>query len=149
MLAQQVVEKHGRSHDIRRTVKLTSMGLFVIGPGLRTWYIVLDKIIKGAPGTAALKKMLLDQGVWAPFFIALFFSLSDSLDGKSFQEIKSKLEVAYVPALKVNWMIWPFVQLANFYVIPLQHRIMVVNFVALFWNMYLAWATHQGEQEEH
>ena len=127
---------------------MTVMGAFIIGPSLRSWYILLDKIIKGTSTTAALKKMLLDQGVWAPFFIAGFFTVSDSLDGKSIKQIKEKLDTAYFSALKVNYMIWPWVQLANFYVIPLQHRIMVVNVVALFWNMILAWLAHQGKHEE-
>ncbi|ESO08594.1 hypothetical protein HELRODRAFT_169468 [Helobdella robusta] len=37
-----------------------------------------------------------------------------------------------------GYKVWPLAQLINFYIIPLQHRILFVNMVALFWNVYLA-----------
>jgi len=143
ILAQQLIEHKGKNYDIRRTVKMAAMGTLFIGPGLRTWYIVLDKLIKGASTTAVIKKVVADQFLWAPVFIAAFFSVSELLDGSSFADVEQKLKTAYLPALKANYLIWPWVQLGNFYFVPLQHRIVVVNFVALFWNMYLAWAAHQ------
>nr|ACO15358.1 Mpv17-like protein [Caligus clemensi] len=35
--------------------------------------------------------------------------------------------------------IWPMAQLINFYFVPFLMRPLFVNFVALFWNSYLAW----------
>ena len=144
VIAQQVVEKKGfKGHNFVRTAKMAGIGLCFIGPGLRTWYIILDKLVKGTAGTSALKKMILDQGIWAPCFLVMFFSAVGALDGNSAKQIKEKLKKDFVPALKVNYMIWPAVQLLNFYFVPMQHRVIVVNFVALFWNTYLAWASHK------
>lgn len=50
------------------------------------------------------------------------------LEGVSPQE---KLEKSYLPGLKANWMLWPAVQAINFSVVPLQHRVLVVNIVSL------------------
>ena len=92
IIAQQLVEQKGiKHHDIRRSIKLFGMGTLFIGPGLRTWYFVLDKIIKGSTSTAVLKKVCLDQLIWAPLFVAAYFSLSDILDGKTLSDIKRKL----------------------------------------------------------
>ena len=143
VIAQQVVEKKGKAHDITRTAKMTLIGLCVLGPGLRTWYIILDRVVKGAGTSAALKKMLLDQIVWAPSFLAMFFCLVSAMNGKDREQIKDKFKNDYATALKVNYMIWPAVQIINFKFVPMQHRVIVVNIVALFWNTYLAYASHK------
>eukprot|EP00795_Rhopilema_esculentum_P008467 gene8467-14457_t len=143
VIAQQAVERKGLKHDVLRTVKMTGMGLCIIGPGLRTWYIILEKLVKGAGKTVALKKMLLDQTVWAPSFLAMFLSAVSVLNGKSKDEIIMKFQNEYIDMMKVNYMIWPAVQLLNFYFVPMQHRVVVVNFVALFWNTYLAFVSHR------
>lgn len=145
IIAQQAVEKKGlKNHDVMRTVKMTCMGLCIIGPGLRTWYIILERLVQGAGRTVALKKMLLDQLIWAPSFLAMFISTVSVLNGKNTKEIKEKFRNDYVDMMKVNYAIWPAVQMLNFYFVPMQHRVIVVNFVALFWNTYLAYASHKA-----
>uniref|UniRef100_A0A8C6ZN18 Mitochondrial inner membrane protein Mpv17 n=1 Tax=Nothoprocta perdicaria TaxID=30464 RepID=A0A8C6ZN18_NOTPE len=47
--------------------------------------------------------------------------------------------VDYVDALLTNYCIWPPVQAANFYFVPLNHRLAVVQCVAVVWNCYLSW----------
>ena len=42
------------------------------------------------------------------------------------------------------YKVWPAVQLVNFYLIPPRHRVMLINFVALFWNTFLAWEANSG-----
>ena len=44
---------------------------------------------------------------------------------------KDKLESTYTQALKKNWMVWPWVQAINFKLVPLEHRVLVVNVVSL------------------
>ena len=143
-IAQQAVEKKGlKNHNMIRTAKMSALGFCVFAPGLRTWYIVLDKVVKGTGGGVALKKMLLDQLIWAPSFLAMFFSAVNIMDGKGIDEIKKTLSNDYIDALKFNYALWPAVQMLNFYFVPMQHRVIVVNFVALFWNTYLAYASHK------
>ena len=50
------------------------------------------------------------------------------LEGSSPRE---KLRGAYFEALKKNWMLWPAVQGINFKLVPLEHRVLVVNVVSL------------------
>jgi len=49
-----------------------------------------------------------------------------------------RLRTSYWQALATNWMIWPFVQLANFKLVPLQYRLLFVNVVSIGWNSYLS-----------
>lgn len=44
---------------------------------------------------------------------------------------KEKLKSTYGTALTKNWMVWPAVQAINFKLVPLEHRVLVVNIVSL------------------
>ena len=64
----------------------------VIGPVLRSWYLILERIVPGIAKTAGFKKMLLDQSLFAPVMICFFFSVSETLAGKRPHEIKEMLQ---------------------------------------------------------
>lgn len=69
VIAQKYVEKR-KTIDIERLAKFSSIGFFIGGPGLRWWYGVLDKLIKGPnKSILVLKKVGLDQFVFAPLFL--------------------------------------------------------------------------------
>ena len=87
--------------------------------------------------------MLTDQSVFASLNLGLFLSSMAYLEGAS---PKQRLEDKYVEALKKNWMLWPPVQTLNFTVVPLEHRVLVVNIVSLGWNCYLSWVNSQASQ---
>jgi protein Mpv17 len=74
---------------------------------------------------------------------------------------QKKIESTYWNALSKNWMLWPFVQAVNFKFVPLQHRVLLVNFVSLGmccslkghnhfvltkqgWNCYLSYLNSTG-----
>lgn len=44
---------------------------------------------------------------------------------------KDKLAGTYTTVLQKNWMVWPWVQAINFKLVPLEHRVLVVNVVSL------------------
>ncbi|XP_037749550.1 protein Mpv17 isoform X3 [Chelonia mydas] len=56
---------------------------------------------------------------------------------------KMVLDQDYPDALLANYYLWPAVQIANFYFIPLNHRLAVVQVVAVVWNSYLSWKANQ------
>jgi hypothetical protein len=64
------------------------------------------------------------------------------------QRIDERLRSTFYMALSRNWMVWPAVQVVNFSVVPLQHRVLVVNVVALGWNCYLSYLNNKGASEE-
>ncbi|XP_070534240.1 mitochondrial inner membrane protein Mpv17-like [Ptychodera flava] len=140
VVAQQGVERKGKSHDFYRTFRQTAFGVVIAGPALRGWYGLLDRIYKtSSPKTAGLKKMVTDQVIMAPLFIFTFFTAMGFASGMNLEQVKEKLNRDYIDTFKGNLKVWPIVQLTNFYFVPLQHRVLVVNVVALFWNSYLAW----------
>lgn len=90
--AQLVIEKK-KSFDFQRTAQFSALGVCFVGPGLSLWYSTLDRHIIGSAGKiAALKKMLLDQGVFAPVFLGGFLVLIGVLQNQAPEDIKLKLE---------------------------------------------------------
>ncbi len=49
-----------------------------------------------------------------------------------------KIKDALWPTLKVNWVVWPVLQGINLSVVPLQYRILYINFCSIFWSAYLS-----------
>nr|XP_036865338.1 protein Mpv17 isoform X6 [Manis javanica] len=126
IISQQLVERRGlREHQAGRTLTMASLGCGFVGPVVGGWYKVLDRLIPGTAKVDALKKMLLDQGGFAPCFLGSFLPLD------------------YPDALITNYYLWPAVQLANFYLVPLHYRLAVVQCVAVIWNSYLSWKAHR------
>jgi protein Mpv17 len=62
--------------------------------------------------------------------------------------VKAKLESTYPTAISKNWMLWPWVQLVNFKLVPLEHRVLLVNVVSLGWNCYLSFLNSQADGNE-
>ncbi|XP_018429950.1 PREDICTED: protein Mpv17, partial [Nanorana parkeri] len=113
------------------------------GPVVGSWYKVLEGLVPGSSKSVALKKMLLDQVGFSPCFLGCFLTIVGSLNGLSKAEIWEKLKRDYKDALITNYYIWPAVQIANFYFIPLYHRLAVVQCVAIIWNAYLSWKANK------
>ncbi|XP_063297949.1 protein Mpv17 isoform X2 [Pelobates fuscus] len=141
VISQQLVERKGlQRHDFERTMKMMGIGFCFVGPVVGGWYKTLESLVPGSSKSVALKKMLLDQGGFAPCFLGGFLAIVGALNGLSKEEIWSK---DYKDALITNYYIWPAVQIANFYFIPLYHRLAVVQCVAVIWNSYLSWKANQ------
>ncbi|KAI8972040.1 sym-1 [Mycotypha africana] len=140
VIAQQLVEQQGwRKHDHFRTLRMGIFGGIFAGPVLSNWYrFVENKVNINQPFQRLATKVALDQFVFAPFFIAAFFTTQGLFEGRQIQEINTKLSDGYTTALIGNYKIWPAVQFINFYLTPLNYRLMVTNFVALGWNAYLS-----------
>ncbi|XP_022088869.1 protein Mpv17-like isoform X3 [Acanthaster planci] len=144
-ICQQAIEKAGlKKHDVIRTVRQASFGLVIGGPLLFAWYRTLDKVIKGTGVIKALKSVAVDQMVMPPIFLTLFYSAIGLTSGLSPAEVVDKLKQNMKPTLITNYKIWPAAQVINFYFVPLQHRVLTANFVALFWNIYLSWMANKG-----
>ncbi|KAM4903717.1 mitochondrial inner membrane protein Mpv17 isoform 3-T3 [Sylvia borin] len=144
VIAQQLVEQRGlRGHQCPRTLKMMAIGFCFVGPVVGSWYRILDWLIPGSTKVVAVKKVILDQGCFAPCFLGCFLAVTGATNGLSMQDNWTKIQQDYMDALVTSYCIWPPVQIANFYFVPLQHRLAVVQCVAIVWNCYLSWKANR------
>jgi protein Mpv17 len=146
IVAQQAVEKRGlEKHEIARTGRMLLYGGVIFGPCAATWFKILQRRVNLPSANATiLARVACDQGLFAPTFIGIFLSSMAILEGSSPSE---KLSRSYGEALRTNYMIWPFVQLVNFKLVPLEHRLLFVNGISIGWNCYLSYLNSQSEKK--
>lgn len=129
--------RYGRTHKRTYLNSAEHEPTAVFGPGATIWYKALQKNInlKSTNATIAAR-VLVDQTVFASTNLFLFLSSMAYMEGT---DPKEKLQSTYPNALIKNWMVWPAVQAINFKLVPLEHRVLVVNIVSLGWNCYLSY----------
>lgn len=145
---QIVFEKRNtKTYDLVRTGRFFVLGALFITPVLNRWFRVLERRVNGHPKLVPLKRMMIDQFMFSPFFNALILFNLRMLEGdgvkESYRRMKEDWSTIYINSLKV----WPAVQLINFYFIPLNMRVIVVQLVAFFWNTYLSFKTQKTVEE--
>ncbi|KAK2143766.1 hypothetical protein LSH36_814g00016 [Paralvinella palmiformis] len=144
VIAQLFLERRSlRTYDARRTSRYTGVGLLVAGPAMYAWYTRLDRIVKGTKSLAVIKKVALDQVLFLPVYLASFISLMSILRGERASRLRGQLRRDFGSLLVTSYKIWPLVQTINFYLVPLHHRILVMNCVSIAWNTYLGWRTER------
>jgi hypothetical protein len=119
--------------DWGRVGRMMSWGLVGAGPGLHLWYGMLDRAIPATSLQACLAKLVLDQSLAAPGFIAAFFVYAGAAEGRSMQQIREKLAADYWNTMKVNWSVWPIASFINFRFVPPVHRVLYASCVSLCW----------------
>jgi protein Mpv17 len=106
LIAQKVVERN-ETLDIRRMGTLAAFGGGVAGPAMVSWYRLLQRVQLSTPVKTLLARVAVDQCLFAPSFIAIFFAFNGFMDRCSMEEIYSRLLTGYPSALAGNYMIWP------------------------------------------
>ena len=142
-LCQRLIEG---SPDLnwKRFCTFTFLGTVYVGPALHVWYGALGRHLPGASTRAVLSRLAADQFVFAPCFVASFFSALLVLDGKP-QEISMKLQNDWWPTTQANWSVWIPAQFINFRYVPPQFQVLFANFVGLVWNSYLSFVSHDHQ----
>jgi protein Mpv17 len=144
----------------------------IFGPAATLWFRFLSTSVKfPSKRVTIMARVGADQLLFAPTNLFCFLSTMAFLEGwpeKSTmtttttttttlaaaveeekkkgagERIADKLDSTYWMALSRNYMVWPFIQIANFSLVPLHHRVLVVNVIALGWNCYLSYLNSGG-----
>ncbi|OQV05416.1 hypothetical protein CLAIMM_10163 [Cladophialophora immunda] len=134
--------------DFERLTRFMSYG-FLMAPIQFLWFGRLTKWFPITPksGTVpALKRVAMDQLIFAPFGLCCFFTFMTVAEGGGKKEVATKFKDVYLPTLRANYILWPAVQILNFRVMPLRFQIPFVSTVGIAWTAYLS-LTNSSEDE--
>ena len=123
---------------------------FIMAPLQFLWFGRLTKWFPiGAKGgnAQALKRVAMDQLIFAPVGLSCFFTFMTVTEGGGRKEVATKFQHLYLPTLRANFILWPAVQLINFRFMPLQFQIPFVSLIGIAWTAYLS-LTNASEDEE-
>uniref|UniRef100_A0A6G1S6Z6 Mitochondrial inner membrane protein Mpv17 n=1 Tax=Aceria tosichella TaxID=561515 RepID=A0A6G1S6Z6_9ACAR len=134
-VTSQLILQDKQRLDWHQTARFALAGFIFVGPVVRGCLVAIDKLFGPTSGLLVLsKKVLLDQVVIAPCFIAANVTVLTLLKERSFEKVQQELARSYLGILQLNYTFWPFVSVANFYFVPLAYRVVFASTAALVWN---------------
>ncbi|CAK7275238.1 hypothetical protein SEPCBS57363_006579 [Sporothrix epigloea] len=127
--------------DFERLTRFMAYG-FGMAPIQFKWFQFLSRTFPIVSGVSAvgptLKRVVMDQLVFAPLGIAWFFTVMTVTEGGGRIAVQTKLRDMFVPTLKANFTVWPAVQLINFRLMPVPLQLPFVSTVGIAWTAYLS-----------
>lgn len=149
-LTSQWILQQKEHIDLRQTARFAIAGLIFVGPVVRGCLVMIDRIFGPTSSLKILgKKLLLDQVIGAPTFLVGNITTLTLLQTQSFEKVREELNRSYFNLLKLNYTFWPFVQVINFYFIPLTYRVLFGSSAALIWNTMFSYGLYsKGKQVE-
>jgi len=124
--------------DWKRLATLSFFGFIYHGPSGHYFYNWLDKQIPGTDAIPVFSKVAIDQVVWCPIFMSVFFTYLGLVNGDSLSTIGTKIKTDLLTACQGSWKVWPLVHLINFRFVSNKWRIPYINAVQIAFNMFLS-----------
>ncbi|KMP09685.1 Mvp17/PMP22 family protein [Coccidioides immitis RMSCC 3703] len=134
--------------DFERLTRFMAYGFFM-APIQFQWFGFLSRafpITKRHATLPALKRVAMDQLIFAPIGLVCFFTFMTIAEGGGRRAVARKFQDVYIPTLKANFMLWPLVQILNFRIMPIQFQIPFVSSIGIAWTAYLS-LTNSAEEE--
>jgi hypothetical protein len=135
---QYLTRKEDGKFDFARTFRFFLMGAVLVAPITNFWYTALSTRIIPGPRTVAniVKRLVVDQFIFAPIFVNAFMGCLWMLEGKS--DIPQTLVEVAPEMIVANWLLWIPAMTINFGFVPLKYQVLFGNTVELVWNVYLS-----------
>ena len=134
-MTQAFIEKG--DFDLKRLVKMASFGFLLHGTTGHYFYNFLDSVMAGATPAFVAAKVAIDQTLWAPCFMVMFFTYMMIFDGTP-ELIATKCKNDIFTAVKGSWMTWIPAHTINFAFVPSDMRLLYINAIQIFFNMFMS-----------
>ena len=143
LICQKFIENRDKIEPIR-TLRFTLIGSCLVGPLIRSWYLLLEKMI-GTTVTLpkVLYKVALDQIFFMPLNQSMVLISLGLLKGHHTSDILEELKNKLATIVKTGWKLFPITNTIIFYFIPFLLRPLFVNIVALIWFTFVAWEANK------
>lgn len=136
--------KNGRlRYDFSAVKRLALWGTIVVPPIYVNWYKFLEKLF---PPTGViskqqiLKKTFLDQFIFTPPVLVLFFGIMGYLEYRNWQDATNEVKFKFPPVYLADCAFWIPVQAVNFAYVPPTLRVLYVGIMSFIWLNFLCFA---------
>lgn len=135
-------------YDIAQTGRQALYGGLFMATAGHGFYGGIEKLLPGSAMKSVVGKVLADQLIFAPALLTgLFYSMA-RLEGQPHAVGADRVASTLLPALQMNWTVWPLITALNQTIVPVAQRVTVVNLVCIPWTAYLAYKNCKAKQEE-
>jgi len=128
----------GGAFDYKRLATLSAFGFLYHGPSGHYFYNWLDSRIAGTDAKSVFTKVAIDQILWCPIFMTVFFTYLGLVNGDSLNTIGNKIKNDLLTACQGSWKVWPVVHAINFKFVSNKYRLLYINTVQVAFNMFLS-----------
>jgi protein Mpv17 len=138
--------------DRPRVVRSLLAGLLGHGPLSHVWYGLSENIFENVLhlpndifGTAA--KVAIDQTTWGPFWNNTYILMLGLMKLDSPKTIWAEMKRTTVPLLLSGLKLWPLAHCVTYGLVPVENRLLWVDFVEIFWVTILATTAAAGNDD--
>jgi len=158
-LSAQTYEGKGLDDlDRARTLRSGVAGFVGHGPLSHLWYLFCDDVFSGfdipsigimsSEINETLLKVLVDQTLWSAFWNSIYYLLLGVMKLEDPRITIATIRDTWFTLLKTGWKLWPFAHLLTYGVIPLEHRLLWVDFVEIVWVTILSFIGNTARSEK-
>nr|AAM29277.1 AT16953p [Drosophila melanogaster] len=129
-----------------RTIRMGISGL-TVGLVCHYWYQHLDYLFPKRTYKVVVVKILLDQFICSPFYIAVFFLTMAILEDNTWEELEQEIREKALVLYAAEWTVWPLAQFINFLLIKPQYRVFYDNTISLGYDIYTSQVKYRKKPE--
>ncbi|EJT52556.1 hypothetical protein A1Q1_03688 [Trichosporon asahii var. asahii CBS 2479] len=133
--------------DPYRAARLIFYGGTIFAPLAHNWLNLLQRVQLSTKFRTIATRVFLDQALWGPFVVGLFWSTNGILEGRSPADVYEKVKYAFLPVYSKSVMVFGPTAIISFTFVPLQHRLLVGQTVGLGWNTYISYLNHVNNKK--
>lgn len=100
-LCQQAIEGK-RQLDFQKAARFCIFGTFAVAPSLYAWVKFAGWLVPGNSFRVAITKAAVEQALYSPYSISMFYGGMTLLEGGSVEKAKAEIKEKFIPTFKVR-----------------------------------------------
>jgi len=150
IVCQRYVED-AKSLDLRRLAAMTMFGSSYTGFAVTYIYgsykFILPAALRSTTARQALGSTVIDNFVHCPLiYTPTFYITTGMMQGQTYEEAKHELVSRYWETATACWVFWFPAMLGNFYLLPPQLIVAVMQVENFAWNIIIDYIAHRGPE---
>jgi len=139
-------------YDLRSMKLMTLWGTVVIAPLFTQWYHWLETRFPpcsiAGPTKSILKKTVIDQFLFTPPLLCLFFSIMAAAEVATWANVKNEITTKLPKVYVADCLFWIPIQAINFWKVPPTWRVLYIGLMTFVWTNVLCFARSYKTNKE-